>query len=112
MPDSRLAPRRPSAAAFGALLAASFATKESTFITIFVAGSFFLVAILVQAWRGGGWRARVAREQGQLPQHAPALVEPRGVLRRLKLSLNRLNSFLAWGSCQRGSLRHHGESNG
>ena len=30
---------------FGALLALSFATKESTFITIFVAGSFFLVAI-------------------------------------------------------------------
>ena len=50
------APRRWQPAAFGALLAASFATKESTFITVFVAGSFFLVAIFVQARRAGGWR--------------------------------------------------------
>jgi uncharacterized protein (TIGR03663 family) len=50
------APRRWHPAAFGALLAASFATKESTFITVFVAGSFFLVAIAVQARREGGWR--------------------------------------------------------
>ena len=35
----------------------SFATKESTFITIFVAGTFFLVAIAVQA-RGRGGCAR------------------------------------------------------
>ena len=50
------APRRWHPAAFGALLAASFATKETTFITIFVAGSFFLVAIFVQARRAGGLR--------------------------------------------------------
>jgi uncharacterized protein (TIGR03663 family) len=49
-------PRRWHPAAFGALLAASFATKETTFITIFVAGSFFLVAIAVQARRAGHWR--------------------------------------------------------
>jgi uncharacterized protein (TIGR03663 family) len=49
-------PRRWHPAAFGALLAASFATKESTFITVFVAGSFFLVAIFVQGRRAGGWR--------------------------------------------------------
>jgi uncharacterized protein (TIGR03663 family) len=49
-------PRGWHPAAFGALLAASFATKESTFITIFVAGSYFLVAIVVQARRAGGWR--------------------------------------------------------
>jgi uncharacterized protein (TIGR03663 family) len=46
-------PRRWHPAAFGALLAASFATKESTFITIFVAGSFFLVATGWQ-WRRAG----------------------------------------------------------
>jgi uncharacterized protein (TIGR03663 family) len=49
-------PRRWHPAAFGALLAASFATKETTFITIFVAGSFFLVAIAVQWRRAGSWR--------------------------------------------------------
>ena len=32
-------PRRLHLAAFGALLAASFATKETTFITIFVAAA-------------------------------------------------------------------------
>jgi uncharacterized protein (TIGR03663 family) len=47
------APRSWHPAAFGALLAASFATKESTYITIFVAGSFFLIAIAVQ-WRRAG----------------------------------------------------------
>jgi uncharacterized protein (TIGR03663 family) len=45
-------PRRWHPAAFGAGLAMSFATKESTFITVFVAGSFFLLAI--------GWQARAA----------------------------------------------------
>ena len=44
-------PRRWHPAAFGALLALSFATKESTFITIFVAGSFFLLAIAVAGAR-------------------------------------------------------------
>ena len=35
-------PRAPQPALIGALLALSFATKESTFITVFVAGTFFL----------------------------------------------------------------------
>ena len=38
-------PRRHQPALIGALLALSFATKESTFITVFVAGTFFLVAL-------------------------------------------------------------------
>ena len=79
-------PRRWHPAAFGALLALSFATKESTFITIFVAGSFFLVAIAVQARAprgcarrrscarccGVGWEAvRVGRRRvpGRLHAH-------------------------------------------
>jgi uncharacterized protein (TIGR03663 family) len=41
-------PRRRHPALIGVLLALSFATKESTFITVFVAGTFFL-AVLV--WR-------------------------------------------------------------
>jgi uncharacterized protein (TIGR03663 family) len=41
-------PRRHHPALIGVLLALSFATKESTFITVFVAGTFFL-AVLV--WR-------------------------------------------------------------
>jgi uncharacterized protein (TIGR03663 family) len=46
-------PRRHQPALIGALLALSFATKESTFITVFVAGTFFLVALAVQARRDG-----------------------------------------------------------
>jgi uncharacterized protein (TIGR03663 family) len=42
-------PRRWHPAVIGALLAASFATKESTFITVFVAGSFFILLV----WREG-----------------------------------------------------------
>jgi uncharacterized protein (TIGR03663 family) len=42
-------PRRWHPALIGALLAASFATKESTFITVFVAGSFFILLV----WREG-----------------------------------------------------------
>ncbi len=38
-------PRRHQPAVFGALLALSFATKESTFITAFVAGTFFLAVL-------------------------------------------------------------------
>ena len=49
-------PRRHHPALFGALLAMSFAIKESTFITIFVAGSFFLIAIAWQARAAGGLR--------------------------------------------------------
>jgi uncharacterized protein (TIGR03663 family) len=38
-------PRRRHPAIIGALLALSFATKETTFITVFVAGTFFLVVL-------------------------------------------------------------------
>jgi len=55
------APRRWHPAVFGALLALSFAVKESTFITIFVAGTFFLLAIGVQARRSGLREAPVVR---------------------------------------------------
>jgi uncharacterized protein (TIGR03663 family) len=48
-------PRRHQPALIGALLALSFATKESTFITVFVAGTFFALALAVQA-RRHGWR--------------------------------------------------------
>ena len=41
-------PRPHQPAVIGALLALSFATKESTFITVFVAGTFFLAVL---AWR-------------------------------------------------------------
>jgi uncharacterized protein (TIGR03663 family) len=44
-------PRRHHPAAIGALLALSFATKETTFITVFVAGTFFL-AVLATRHRG------------------------------------------------------------
>lgn len=47
-------PRRHHPALFGALLAASFATKETTFITVFVGGSFFLAALAWQS-RHAGW---------------------------------------------------------
>ena len=40
-------PRAHQPALIGALLALSFATKESTFITVFVAGTFFLVTLAV-----------------------------------------------------------------
>ena len=46
-------PRRHQPALIGALLALSFATKESTFITVFVAGTFFLAALAFQARRHG-----------------------------------------------------------
>jgi uncharacterized protein (TIGR03663 family) len=49
-------PRRHQPALIGALLALSFATKETTFITVFVAGSFFLVALAVQRVRATSWR--------------------------------------------------------
>ncbi len=54
-------PRRHHAALFGALLAMSFAIKESTFITVFVAGSFFLVAIAWQARASGLREAPLVR---------------------------------------------------
>jgi uncharacterized protein (TIGR03663 family) len=46
-------PRPHQPALIGALLALSFATKESTFITVFVAGTFFIVALAAQARRHG-----------------------------------------------------------
>jgi uncharacterized protein (TIGR03663 family) len=46
-------PRRHQPALIGALLALSFATKESTFITVFVAGTFFILALALQARRHG-----------------------------------------------------------
>ena len=46
-------PRRHQPAVMGALLALSFATKESTFITVFVAGTFLVAALAVQARRHG-----------------------------------------------------------
>ena len=54
-------PRPWHPTAFGALLAMSFATKESTFITIFVAGSFFLVAIAWQTRRHGFREGQIVR---------------------------------------------------
>jgi uncharacterized protein (TIGR03663 family) len=49
-------PRRHQPALFGALLALSFATKETTFITLFVGGTFFLGALALEARRAGGLR--------------------------------------------------------
>jgi uncharacterized protein (TIGR03663 family) len=54
-------PRRHEPALIGALLALSFATKESTFITVFVAGTFFLAALAVQARRHGLAAAPIVR---------------------------------------------------
>ena len=63
-------PRSHQPALIGALLALSFATKETTFITVFVAGTFLLVAVaeqtrlhgfaggqIVRAVRAVGWEA-------------------------------------------------------
>jgi uncharacterized protein (TIGR03663 family) len=44
-------PRTYHPAIIGALLALSFATKETTFITVFVMGSFFLFSFAVTSWR-------------------------------------------------------------
>ncbi|HEX4689672.1 MAG TPA: flippase activity-associated protein Agl23 [Solirubrobacteraceae bacterium] len=49
-------PRRHQPALIGALLALSFATKETTFITVFVAGTFFLAALAYQRRRARSWR--------------------------------------------------------
>jgi uncharacterized protein (TIGR03663 family) len=49
------APRRHHPALIGAVLALSFATKETTLITVFVMGSFFLVALAVPATRQQVW---------------------------------------------------------
>jgi uncharacterized protein (TIGR03663 family) len=53
-------PRRGGPIIIAALLALSFATKESTFITVFVGGSFLIVMVALQSWRasraGADWR--------------------------------------------------------
>jgi uncharacterized protein (TIGR03663 family) len=54
-------PRRHQPAVIGALLALSFATKETTFITVFVAGTFFIAALAVQARRHGLAQAPIVR---------------------------------------------------
>src|SRR4051794_10020548 len=48
-------PRKHHPALIGALLAASFATKESTFITVFVMGTFFLAALTYRPTRAQVW---------------------------------------------------------
>ncbi|MEA2311781.1 MAG: hypothetical protein QOE28_1749, partial [Solirubrobacteraceae bacterium] len=48
------APRRHHPALLLGLLSLSFATKESTFITVFVGGSFFIVALIWQARHSPG----------------------------------------------------------
>jgi uncharacterized protein (TIGR03663 family) len=48
-------PRRHQPALFGALLALSFATKETTFITLFVGGTFFLAALAVEVRQARSW---------------------------------------------------------
>src|SRR4051794_22299874 len=48
-------PRKYHPALIGTFLALSFATKETTFITVFVMGSFFLVALAVPASRPQVW---------------------------------------------------------
>ena len=45
------------------LLAASFATKETTFITVFVMGSFFLFSFAIPAWRAAA-RSRALKRAG------------------------------------------------
>jgi uncharacterized protein (TIGR03663 family) len=46
-------PRTHQPALIGALLALSFATKESTFITVFVAGTFLIAALALEVRRHG-----------------------------------------------------------
>ncbi|HEX8105575.1 MAG TPA: flippase activity-associated protein Agl23 [Solirubrobacteraceae bacterium] len=60
------APRPWHPAALGALLAASFAIKESTYITVFVGGTFFLLALAVQAVRQGWREAPLVRTVARL----------------------------------------------
>ena len=49
-------PRRHQPALIGVLLALSFATKETTFISVFVFGTFLIVALIAQARAAGGLR--------------------------------------------------------
>ena len=58
-------PRKFYPALIGLCLAASFATKETTFITVFVMGSFFLVALAIPQWRPQVWGAGDGRRAGR-----------------------------------------------
>jgi len=64
-------PRRWHPAALLALLAASFATKETTFITTFVAGTFLAGAV--------GYQVRRERARGEQMRSAPILQAARSV---------------------------------
>ena len=59
-------PRKFYPALIGLCLALSFATKETTFITVFVMGSFFLVALAIPQWRPQVWRSGDGRGLGGL----------------------------------------------
>lgn len=50
-------PRKYTPALIGALLALSFATKETTFISLFAMGTFFLFAFFIAPWRAEMLRA-------------------------------------------------------
>lgn len=50
-------PSRWGPPVIGALTALAFATKEATFITLFVAGTFLIAAIPFERWRRGAWIA-------------------------------------------------------
>lgn len=53
------------------LVAASFATKETTFITVFIAGTFFLITL--------GWQLNAARRDGVAARATPLLAAVRSV---------------------------------
>ena len=50
-------PRKFYPALIGLFVALSFATKETTFITVFAMGSFFLFALCIPPWRKQVWGA-------------------------------------------------------
>ena len=50
-------PRKFYPALIGLFVALSFATKETTFITVFVMGTFFLFALCIPPWRKQVWGA-------------------------------------------------------
>ena len=54
-------PRRHQPALIGALLALSFATKETTFISVFVFGTFLIVALIAQSRAAGFRQAPIVR---------------------------------------------------
>ncbi len=95
-------PRKFYPALIGLLLAASFATKETTFITVFVMGSFFLVALAIPAWRDQVWgpvRAAGLGGLGLVPGrvrralHAPVHDLPDASRRALGRRLHRASKY-------------------